>query len=412
MFTSFSTALSALNADSTAIDVVGNNLANLNTTGFKVSNVSFHDLVSQSLGAGQGQTQVGFGVGNPVTQLQFNQGAIQATGGSLDAAIQGDGFFVVNTPGGATQYTRSGNFQVDANGNLTTATGQFVQGWVPGNGVLNANGPTGNIVVPLGGLHAPVPTANVSVDMNLNAAAANGDTFTTSVQVYDSLGTSHVISFTFTKTSTANQWQYSIAFPNADLTSAGTPLTGSLTFNSSGILTSPTAGTTPPALAVSGLADGAANMNINWDIFNQTIPRITQFSQPSAVSAQSQDGSPAANLVQVSLVNGGQVLAQYSNGSQVVVGQLAMVSILNPESFVSVGNNSFGLSASTALPALGTPGTGGRGTVLGGSLEASNADIARQFTNLIVFQRSYEANAKVVTTVDQLSQATIGLKPQ
>ena len=412
MFTSFSTALSALNADSTAIDVVGNNLANLNTTGFKVSNVSFHDLVSQSLGAGQGQTQVGFGVGNPVTQLQFNQGAIQATGGSLDAAIQGDGFFVVNTPGGAAQYTRSGNFQVDANGNLTTATGQFVQGWVPGNGVLNANGPTGNIVVPLGGLHAPVPTANVSVDMNLNAAAANGDTFTTSVQVYDSLGTSHVISFTFTKTSTANQWQYSIAFPNADLTSAGTPLTGSLTFNSSGILTSPTAGTTPPALAVSGLADGAANMNINWDILNQTIPRITQFSQPSAVSAQSQDGSPAANLVQVSLVNGGQVLAQYSNGSQVVVGQLAMVSILNPESFVSVGNNSFGLSASTALPALGTPGTGGRGTVLGGSLEASNADIARQFTNLIVFQRSYEANAKVVTTVDQLSQATIGLKPQ
>src|SRR5215831_7225782 len=164
MFTSFSTALSALNADSTAIDVVGNNLANINTTGFKVSNVSFHDLVSQSLGAGQGQTQVGFGVGNPVTQLQFNQGAIQATGGSLDAAIQGDGFFVVNTPGGATQYTRSGNFQVDANGNLTTATGQFVQGWVPGNGVLNANGPAGNIVVPLGGLQGPVPTANASVD--------------------------------------------------------------------------------------------------------------------------------------------------------------------------------------------------------------------------------------------------------
>jgi flagellar hook protein FlgE len=153
-------------------------------------------------------------------------------------------------------------------------------------------------------------------------------------------------------------------------------------------------------------------MNINWNMFNGSAPLITQFSQPSATSAQSQDGSAAANLTQVSLVNGGQILAEYSNGSQVVVGQLAMASILNPGSLISAGNNNFMLSANSAAPALGLPGTGGRGTVLGGSLESSNADIARQFTNLIVFQRSYEANAKVVTTVDQLSQDTINLKPQ
>src|SRR5579863_821811 len=131
MFTSFSTALSALNADSTAIDVVGNNLANINTPGFKASTVSFHDLVTQSLGAGLGSTQVGFGVGVPVTLRQFSQGAIRSTGGPLDAAVQGDGFFVVqDISTGNTLYTRGGNFEVDNNGNLTTATGDLVQGWV------------------------------------------------------------------------------------------------------------------------------------------------------------------------------------------------------------------------------------------------------------------------------------------
>jgi flagellar hook protein FlgE len=252
----------------------------------------------------------------------------------------------------------------------------------------------------------------MSADLNLNAGAASGDTFSTSVQVYDSLGTSHVVSITFTKTSTANQWKYSIGFPSSDVTSPVTPVTGTLTFNGSGALTSPAAGSQAPTLAVSGLADGASNMSINWNLFNGTSPRITQFAQPSATSAQSQDGSPAANLTQISLVNGGQILAQYSNGSQLVVGQVARASILNPESLVSAGDNNFTLSANTAVPAIGVPGTGGRGTVLGGSLEASNADIAREFTSLIVFQRSYEANAKVVTTVDQLSQDTINLKPQ
>lgn len=410
MFSSFSTALSALNADSTAIDVVGNNLANLNTTGFKTSDVSFQDLVAQSLSGGQ--TQVGSGVAAPTTQMDFSQGSIQSTGGALDAAIQGGGFFVVQTASGATQYTRAGNFQVDGQGNLTTATGETVQGWTPVNGVLNPSGPTGNINMPLGSLQAAKPTSNMSVNLNLNAAAAAGDTFSTSVQVYDSLGVSHVVSFTFTKSATPNQWGYSVSFPNSDLTSAGTPVTGTLTFDSAGVLTSPAAGSAAPALAASNLADGAANMNINWNLYNGTSPLITQFSQASATSAQSQDGSPAANLTQVSIENGGQVLAQYSNGNQVVVGQIAMASILNPESLISAGDNNFTLSANTALPAIGVPGTGGRGQLLGGSLEASNADIAKEFTNLIQFQRSYEANAKVVTTVDQLSQDTISLKPQ
>jgi flagellar hook protein FlgE len=174
-------------------------------------------------------------------------------------------------------------------------------------------------------------------------------------------------------------------------------------------MTSPAAGSAPPQLAVTGLADGASDMNINWNLFNGTTPRITQYAQSSEVSADAQDGSPAAQLVSVAVANGGQVLAQFSNGNQTVVGQLAMATIRNPDSLISVGQNNYELSALSALPAVGLPGTGGRGTVEGGAVESSTVDIATEFTNLIVYQRGYEANSKVVTTVDQLSQDTINL---
>jgi flagellar hook protein FlgE len=415
LITSFSTALSALSAHSTAIDVVGNNLANLNTPGFKTSVVSFHDLVTQSLGAGLGETQVGFGVGRPVTLRQFSQGAIQTTAGPMDAAIQGDGFFVVRMPGGGNAYTRGGNLQVDLAGVLTTSTGEKLQGWsgIGANGEVDTNAPIGDIVVPVGALKAPSPTANVSLDLNLNAAASAGpppDVFSTSVEVYDSLGNSHNVSFTFTKSATANQWDYSITVPDSDVTSPFTPVTGSLTFDSNGKLTTPSATDASPVIAIPGLANGASDMSITWDLFDGTRGRLSQFSQKSAVSALTQDGSPTANLVRVGLADGGRVLAQYSNGEQVVVGQLAMAMVRNPESMIAAGNNNFQLSARSALPAIGLPGTGGRGTVLGGAVESSTVDIAREFTNLIVLQRGYQANSRVVTTADELSQETINLK--
>ena len=162
MFTSFSTALSALSAHATAVDVVGNNLANLNTPGFKSNVVSFHDLVTQSLGAGLGETQVGFGVGRPVTIRQFSQGAIQTSNGPLDAAIQGDGFLVVKDLSGKTLYTRGGNLQVDKAGNLLTSTGEHVLGWTEQNGVLNTNGPISEITVPVGTVKPPIASTNFS----------------------------------------------------------------------------------------------------------------------------------------------------------------------------------------------------------------------------------------------------------
>ena len=413
--TSFSTALSALTAHSTAIDVTGNNLANLNTPGFKTSVVSFHDLVTQSLGAGFGETQVGFGVGRPVTLRQFTQGAIQTTSGPLDVAIQGDGFFMVKNGQGNNAYSRGGNLQVDLNGVLTTATGEKLQGWSTLNldGTLNTNAPVADIIVPTGSLKAPASTRNVSVDMNLNAAAVAGSaggTFSTSIEVFDSLGQSHVLSFTFTKSTTANQWNYSASIPATDTTSPSTPLTGTLTFDSNGKLASPLPTDPPPAIAITGLADGATDITVSWSLFNGTTPRISQFTQDSAVSALAQDGSATASLIRVGIGDGGKILAQYSNGQQVVVGQLAMVTIRNPNSLIASGNNTFQLSARSALPAIGQPGSGGRGTVLGGSVESSTVDIAQEFTNLIIYQRGYQANSKVITTVDELSQETINLK--
>ena len=414
MFTSFSTALSALSATSTAIDVVGNNLANLNTPGFKTSVVSFHDLVTQSLGAGLGDTQVGFGVGRPLTLRQFSQGALQTTGGTLDAAIQGDGFFMVQGQNSGIEYTRGGNFQVDKDGNLTTATGEQLQGWTQTNGTLNTNATPGNITVPVGTVQPPKPTGTVSFDINLNAAAQDGSpdaTFATSVTVYDSLGNSHVVTATFTKDATAPlTWDYSLSIPDADVKNPpAAAYTGTLEFGADGTLTKPAASDAVPAPWQVDLADDAASLNLNLNLFNGSTPRISQFAQPSSVSAVAQDGSPAAQLVRVAIADGGQILAQFSNGQQTVVGQLAMATIRNPDSLIAAGDNNYMLSARSALPAVGLPGSGGRGSVKGGAVESSTVDIAQQFTNLIVYQRAYEANSKVVSAVDELSQNTINL---
>src|SRR5487761_2576453 len=280
MLGSFSTALSALTADETAINVVGNNLANLNTDGFKNVVVSFADLVSQSLGA---ETQVGSGVGAPITLPQFSQGAIQATGGPLDAAIQGDGFFIVAGPNGAVEYTRGGNFQVNADGTLETSTGDPVQGWsTSASGALDTNGPVGNITVPTGNLTTPIATSATSVNLNLNATATTATgAFSTAVTVYDSLGNSHILTFTMTPTGTPNQWSYSASIPAADASTV-TPATGTLTFDNNGNLISPAPTDTPPVIAATGMADGASDMNITWNLYGgagNTAPLITQFAQ-------------------------------------------------------------------------------------------------------------------------------------
>jgi len=412
MFAAFSTALSALDANGVAVDVVGNNLANMNTTGYKESVAYFQDLVSESMNGGG--TQVGFGVSSPLTIGQFTQGAIQSSGGALDAAIQGSGFFVLND-NGATQYTRAGSFQVDLSGNLLTPSGQQVQGWMATNGVVNAGGPIGNITVPVGSLQPPNATQNITLSANFDASATTGagSDWSAPLTVYDSLGNAHVLTLNFQQTA-ANTWSCQATVPGADVqggvagtpSNVGNPIT--LTFNNTGQLAS-----TAPAEPINfGFqpSDGAKAMSVNWNPINADgSSTLTQFDQSSATSGSTQDGSEASQLTSVTMGNGGQLLATYSDGQQSVVGQLALANIQNPQTLVNVGNNDYQVSAGTAAPAIGAPGTGGRGTIVGGALESSNVDMATELTDLIMLQSAYQANSKVVTTVDTMAQATTQL---
>ena len=416
MYTAFSTALSALKADSSAIDIIGNNLANLNTTGYKSTDIEFSNLMSEMMGSSANPTQIGMGVGPVGSLTQYSQGTLQTTGGATDAAIQGNGFFVVANSSNQTLYTRAGNFQVDTNGNLVTATGEKVQGWSAVNGTVNPNSAVGNITVPLGGTIPAVATTTMNINANLNASTFNATTpatFSAPVQVYDSLGNSHNLTVTFTQTAN-NAWSYAVTVPSADLTSGGTAslATGNLTFNADGSIATPAASATQPAIKITGLADGAANMNIAWNLFNSSgNSTITQLAQASGVSGTTQNGTAAGQISGVAIQNGGTIVASYTNGQQATVGQLALATFTNPESLISVGNNELEASATTAQAAIGAANSSGRGQIIAGSLESSNVDMATQFTDLLQMQSSYQAASKVITTSDTLLQDTVNLVP-
>ncbi len=413
MPSAFSTALAGLTAHSIGIDAVGNNLANLNTTGFKASSVAFRDLVTQSIGVGN---EAGLGTSLPQTSRYFTQGSIQSSSGSMDAALKGDGFFVVRSLlNNAVEYTRAGNFRVDRDGFLVTSTGERVQGWVAVNGVLNTNIAANDIQLPVAALQTPVPTSQMSLDANLNASAEVGESFSNPIEVFDSLGKSHILTFTFTKTGT-NAWECNIYIPARDLdesAAASDPpvlVNGpiALEFGANGLMSNPDANVT--GITVAGLANGASDITFDWNLFAGAVPRLTQYDHPSAVSGNAQNGRGASQLVKVAMADNGAIMAQFSNGQQKQIGQLAVAAIRNPESLRAVGNNLFQQGANTADPAIGLPNTGGRGQVLGGALEASNVDIAREFTQLIILQRGYQANSRVVVTADEVSQETINMK--
>ncbi|HUI79932.1 MAG TPA: flagellar hook protein FlgE [Bryobacteraceae bacterium] len=413
MFSSFTTALSGLNANSTAIDIIGNNLANLDTTGFKADSVEFSDLMSQQLGA-TASSAVGLGVAPAEAVMQFQQGSIQQTGGALDAAISGNGLFVVRDNVGQQLYTRAGNFTLGADGSLLTATGEHVQGWGATAGVVNLNAPVGDISVPLTGVVPAKATTTITLNANLDAAAAGGGAsanFSAPVQVVDSEGGTHTLTFSFTNTG-VNAWTYTVTIPAADLKVGGTTTlaTGNLTFNGSGQLLTPAPGA-PIAVNVANLADGANNLAMNWDLYDaNNNGLLTQFAQNSGTSATDQDGLTSGQIVNINMGNNGILLANYSNGQQLPVAELALANIQNPETLVSVGDNNLKATNATATPAVGTADSGGRGQVVGGALEGSTVDIAQEFTMLIAAQRSYEANGKVITTSDQMLQTLIALK--
>jgi flagellar hook protein FlgE len=409
---SFSTALSGLLSNTTALDVVGDNIANLNTQGFKASAVGFQDALTEA----NGSLQIGAGVGRVTTTRNYTQGSIQTTHGPLDAAIQGNGFFVVQDPSGSPLYTRDGRFSFDSSGTLVTSSGDLVQGWMAVNGVLNASGPTNAITVPSLASQPPAATTKMTMTTNLNAAAKVGDSFASPIQVVDSLGNAHTVTATFTQTG-PNAWSYDVTIPGGDLSggTAGTATSiasGNLTFDVDGKLTTPAVGSPVTVQTTGGLADGAADLNIQWNLYApDKTPLITQFAQPSATFGTSQDGIQPATVTGVSLQDGGGLVASYSNGNQVAIAQLALASVTNPDSLIAVANNKYMAGTGTVTPSVGVAGTGNRGHIVGGAIEASNVDMATEFTNLIVYQRGYQANSKVVTTINQMDQTLLAINP-
>jgi flagellar hook protein FlgE len=418
---SFSAGLSGLNANGTYLSVIGNNLANINTIGFKSSVVSFQDLVSQTVGGDSlNPLQVGLGVTTGSITPVFSQGAIENTREATNVAIQGGGFLVVADADGSQAYTRAGNFSFDKDGKLVTPDGHFVQGWDdidPVTGEVLATGQPGDLSVPPGILRAPLATSTFTTETNLNANAAAGSTFTAAVQIYDALGSPHVATLTYTKQAAAGSWNYAVSVPGEDVAGGtpGTPVsigTGSLAFNSSGLLGSVNGGA--PAdinFSLPAWTNGATASTLSWNIVEPDgSATLSGFAITSATSSIRQNGSAPGTMDNITIGPDGTITATFGAGQAVNIGQLALATFNNPKGLVKLGSNLYGVSAAAGIPNVGEAGTGGRGTLIGSALEQSNVDIAQEFTQMILAQRGYQANSKTITVSDELLVETLNLK--
>jgi flagellar hook protein FlgE len=415
---SFSASLSGLNANQQKLKVIGNNLANLNTVAFKASTVDFSDLVSQSVGgASANPAQIGLGVTTGSISPNFKQGGIENTGVPTHVSVQGSGFFVVGDPAGQA-YTRAGNFSFDADGTLVTPEGKPVLGYTAtdANGNIVTIGQPGNIVVPPGVLRNPVATTSFSTVSNLNAGAPIAGTFTSTVTIFDSLGAAHAATITYTKTA-PGAWNYAITVPGVDITAGvpGTPFqiaAGNLTFDANGELATVN-GVAAADVTIAGPAwsNGATATGLTWDLIDANANGLLKgFAQSSETSSITQNGDPAGTIDSITINSAGQLVGTLGAGNAIVVAQLAMASFNNPQGLVKLGSNLFGASVAAGLPSVGIAGTGGRGGLIGGSLEQSNVDIATEFTQMILAQRGYQACSKGITVADELLVETLSLK--
>jgi flagellar hook protein FlgE len=423
----FSIPLSGLTAESTALSAIANNLSNQNTTGYKDTSILFSDLFYQSLGTTGSGNPIQVGAGTQVSAMPslFTQGSVDATGVPTDVAIQGSGFFVMQDASGVLDYTRAGDFSVDSKNFLVTSGGQQVLGYPAQNGVVNTGAGIAPLQLGAGTISPPTATGNVALTLNLNAVSVPGDKFSTPVTMYDSLGAPHTLTFTFTNTG-ANAWSYSLNIPPADLNpvlvggvstpQTGILATGDLTFNGNGVLTGvkPTGGAASlanvTAIPITALADGASDQTFDWNVLNGPTPLLTQVAAPNSTTAANQDGSSSGSLASFAIGSDGTITGSFSNGKTQALGQIALASFSNNNGLELKGNTNFSPTLASGPAVVGVPGAGQLGTLSGGSLELSNVDIATEFANLIVAQRGFEADAKAVSTFDQIIQATIALK--
>ncbi len=410
----FSLPLSGLAASADSLNVIANNLANLNTDGYKDETLNFADLFNQMQGVSGNGDPIEYGSGVQVAgeTSNFTNGTVASTGVASNMALQGNGFFVVqDTSDNQTSFTRDGDFGVNSQGQLVTSEGQLVMGYPAVNGQISTSSVLGPINVNQATNIPAVATTSIQMDTNLDASAGVGTTFSSPLTVYDSLGSSHVLTVTYTNTG-ANTWDYSISIPSSDITGGtGTSTTvasGTMTFDSSGNLTSPASPIT--GINISNLADGAANMSLSWDLSGAGgAGTITQQDAASATTTTSQNGYGVGTLTGYSVLSDGTVEGQFSNDQTMALGRVAVASFANVQGLQQTGNNDYQATFASGSAVIGQAGAGGNGTITGGAVEDSNVNLSTEFANMIVAQQNYDANAKVLTTMDQVSQATIQL---
>jgi flagellar hook protein FlgE len=421
MLRSLFSAISGLQAHQTKMDTVGNNIANVNTVGYKSSTTVFEDTLSQVLRNGSAPTantggtnpaQVGLGVKVAAITTNFSQGSTQSTGRSSDFMINGDGFFVTKS-GNQQLYTRAGSFDFDGTGRLVTPDGNVLQGWMAtSNGAVNTNGPIGDLSVPFGQSLKPQASTAGEVEGNLSAeanVATPAVPVQTQVTMYDPLGDAHQISYTFTPTGTANQWSVDVKDANGNPL-ATNPAAPTITFDPTA---GPTNGKIVPAASQQFTFDASSIVPSWTGAITADLSKMTQFGGKTTAIANSPvkgGGSAQGTLESFSLGNDGTITGVYSNGLRQTIGQLALANFANPGGLSKAGNSSYVVGDNSGAPAIGVAGAGGRGSLSAGALEMSNVDLAQEFTGLIIAQRGFQANSKVITTSDQILNELVNMK--
>jgi len=395
--------------------VTGNNIANSNTVGFKSSSSVFSDLLSANIASSSGNSQVGRGSQVQTVQTNYSQGGFESTDNSTDIAIEGSGFFIVSDSLNATNlYTRNGNFSFDDNGYLVTADGYRVQGSTYNSSGVLASGNLSDIRVDLVSQIAAKQTENVTLQTNLDSnsdllgtfdiiAPEDTSNYSTTTTVYDSLGTSHLVSCYFTKTGDQT-WDWNLAVDSGELSTGSTDDltavgTGTLTFDAYGNLA---AGANAP---ISSLTwnNGSAAQTLTYSF------ETTQFDSESNVFSQDQDGYASGEVTDVDIAADGTVSAVYSNGETIPVALISLASFTNPDGLDATGGSLFSATSESGSPTIGYAGAS-LGTLITQSLELSNVDLATEFVDLITIQNAYSANSKVITTTNDMLTELINLK--
>jgi flagellar hook protein FlgE len=412
MLRSLFSGISGLRADQTMLDVVGNNIANVNTAGFKGGQVVFEDTLSQMLKAGgapqngNGGTnpaQVGLGVQVAAITNTFTQGAQQTTGRPTDLMIQGDGMFMVKNAG-EVLYSRAGAFTLDASGRLTNPDGAVVQGWMANqSGTVNTNAATGDLLVTVGQTVPPQATSDSTLSGNLPAGAtpfsagppATGTQLSTSISAYDGQGVQHTLSYVLSATATPNQWTMDVFIDG----SASAAATSTVSFDpATGALTAPA---TSPSVTTP------------WGPVAVNLTGLTQYGGQAslqAVTPMTGGGSASGSLQSFTVTPDGSIVGVFSNGLKQTLGQVALATFANPPGLEKAGDSTYRATVNSGTPQVGTAQTGGRGQLTSGALEMSNVDLAQEFTELIIAQRGFQANSRVITTSDQVLQDLVDLK--